>query len=336
MILIDALYINDGGGKVLLEYLIEELKNSEKEVFYLLDKRMEQDHLKLSIGNQVLFETASLSKRKRFYVKNKNTFSTILCFGNLPPNVRVKSKVYTYFHQLLFLKVPQEMPYHKKGMYYLKTRILNHYKKNTDFWLVQTNLVKESLSKKYVIKKEKIICKPFFPPLPRSVENFERIQNQYLYVSNAPQHKNHVRLIEAFCTFYDDYQTGNLVLTVSDDFPIIKQLIIEKQDQNYPIQNIGFVDRYQLQKYYQQSQYVVYPSLTESFGLGIIEAIENGCKIIAADLPYTYAVCEPSFVFNPHDEASMKQALIYSLENELQPSKTKVRNEINEVIKLLE
>lgn len=336
MILIDALYINDGGGKVLLEYLIDELKITKKEVFYLLDKRMEQDHLKLLIGKQVMFETASLSKRKRFYVENKDKFSTILCFGNLPPNIRVKTKVYTYFHQLLFLKVPQEMPYHKKGIYYLKTRILNHYKRNTDFWLVQTNLVKESLSKKYGIKIESIFSLPFFPQLPSSVENFERIQNQYIYVSNAPQHKNHVRLIEAFCAFYDECKTGNLILTVSDDFPIIKKLIKEKQDLNYPIQNIGFVSREQLKKCYQQSQYFIYPSLMESFGLGLVESVENGCKIIAADLPYTFAVCEPSFVFNPHDGKSIKQALIYSFQNELKPSLSKVRNEINAIINLLD
>lgn len=335
MILIDALYINDGGGKVLLEYLIEELKNSEKEVFYLLDQRMEQNDLHLEIGNQVLFETASLSRRKKFYIKNKSKFSTIFCFGNLPPNVRIDSKVYTYFHQLLFLKVPREMPFHKKGIYYLKTQILNHYKRNTDFWLVQTNLVKESLSNKYFIKTERIMTLPFFPPLPKRDENFVRIENQYLYVSNAPQHKNHLRLIEAFCCFYDEYQTGNLVLTVSDNFPIIKQLIKEKQIQNYPIQNIGFVNRCQLQKHYQQSRYVVYPSLTESFGLGLVEAIENGCKIIAADLPYTYAVCEPSMVFDPHNEKSIKRALISSIQSELKPSISKVRNEIKAIISLL-
>lgn len=41
MVLIDALYINNGGGKILLDYLVCELEKSGKEVFYLLDKRVE-------------------------------------------------------------------------------------------------------------------------------------------------------------------------------------------------------------------------------------------------------------------------------------------------------
>jgi hypothetical protein len=42
MILIDALYINNSGGKVLLDYLIEELEKTDKEVFYLLDERIQK------------------------------------------------------------------------------------------------------------------------------------------------------------------------------------------------------------------------------------------------------------------------------------------------------
>ena len=52
-------------------------------------------------------------------------------------------------------------------------------------------------------------------------------------------------------------------------------------------------DRLTLQKEYLSSEFLMFPSLTESFGLGLIEAIECGCKVIGADLPYTYEVCEP-------------------------------------------
>ena len=40
MILIDALYINNGGGKVLLELLIEKLKN--KNIHFLIDIRLKK------------------------------------------------------------------------------------------------------------------------------------------------------------------------------------------------------------------------------------------------------------------------------------------------------
>ena len=39
MILIDALYINNGGGKVLLDYLVEHLEVTNLPIYYLLDKQ---------------------------------------------------------------------------------------------------------------------------------------------------------------------------------------------------------------------------------------------------------------------------------------------------------
>ena len=44
MILVDALYINKGGGKVLLDLLIIKLQKNNIETFYLLDKRVEKDY----------------------------------------------------------------------------------------------------------------------------------------------------------------------------------------------------------------------------------------------------------------------------------------------------
>ena len=47
MLLIDAIYINTGGGKILLDYLIEELEKTDKQIFYLLDKRIQKENLQM-------------------------------------------------------------------------------------------------------------------------------------------------------------------------------------------------------------------------------------------------------------------------------------------------
>ncbi len=93
MILIDALYINNGGGKVLLDYLISSLENQNKKVFYLLDKRVENCIPKISNKNKVLFLKASLYARRNFYITHRTHFSTVLCFGNLPPNIKLTAKI---------------------------------------------------------------------------------------------------------------------------------------------------------------------------------------------------------------------------------------------------
>ena len=55
MILIDAIYINTGGGKILLDYLIEELEKTDKQIFYLLDKRIEKEKYIIKPSNIILY-----------------------------------------------------------------------------------------------------------------------------------------------------------------------------------------------------------------------------------------------------------------------------------------
>ena len=96
MILVDALYINSGGGKVLLDYLIQELEKTDKKIYYLLDNRIKDNIQQIKDTNKVLYLPASFNKRHLFYKENKNLFSTVLCFGNLPPNIKIKNATVLY------------------------------------------------------------------------------------------------------------------------------------------------------------------------------------------------------------------------------------------------
>ncbi len=132
MILIDAVYINMGGGKVLLDYLMSELENTDEKVFYLLDDRIQQDHVPIKKSNTVQYINPGIVQRTLFYKKNKNSFSSILCFGNYPPLYKTNAKVYTYFHQSLFLDLPDDLSLKQKMVYLLKTFILRSKINNTD------------------------------------------------------------------------------------------------------------------------------------------------------------------------------------------------------------
>ena len=142
MILIDALYINGGGGKVLLDNLLSELEIREVEVLILIDKRIQNDPFYAGLKNRVIFMEAGLRNRKEFYKANESNFNAVLCFGNLPPSRKLNAKVYTYFHQRLYLKIPENFSVKNKFLYNLKVFILRSLMKNTDFWLVQSDLIK--------------------------------------------------------------------------------------------------------------------------------------------------------------------------------------------------
>lgn len=335
MILLDALYVNNGGAKILLDYLVLSFEKYEIDVFYLLDDRIKDDYLGIS-KDKIIYLKANFLKRRSFYKTNKNRFSKVFCFGNLPPNIRLDAEVFTYFHQVIYLDIPKEFSFIEKLKFKLKISVLKRIVKNTDYWLVQSDFIKQKMQAKFGFHTGSIKIMPFYPNFESLQANFERVQNTYLYVSNAAPYKNHKRLIDVFCRFYDKYKIGELIVTINDSYPEIVQLINDKVLEGYPIENIGFVDRLTLQKKYLTSEFLIFPSLTESFGLGLIEAIECGCKVIGADLSYTYEVCEPSFIFNPLDEKSILDAFAESLHKEnLKTSVPRIQNNIKEIINLL-
>lgn len=334
MILIDALYINDGGGKILLDYLIQILEKNNIKVLYLLDKRVKYNHPQIK-ENKVIYLKASFLLRNNFYLKNRNTFTKVFCFGNLPPNIKMDSIVYTYFQQVIYLEIPREFSLKEKIKFLLKTIVLKRLIKNSDFWLVQSNIIKAKLQTCFPIKSDKVLILPFYPEFNELKNNINREKQTYLYVSNATPHKNHLRLIDNFCNFYDLYKIGKLTLTVNQNYPDIYNYILNKKKQGYPIYNIGFVNREQLYTTYLSSEFLIFPSLAESFGLGLIEAIECGCKIIGADLPYTYEVCEPSIVFNPLNDESIFKAFENSLDTNIKASVPKIKNNIDKLVTLL-
>lgn len=331
MILIDSIYINNSGGKILLDYLIEKLEDQDLRVTYLLDERVRNNHPIIKDSNKIVYLEANFRKRGKFYKLNMNSFSNVLCFANLPPNFRLNANVITYFHQQLYIKMPRENSILFKSKFFLKRVLLKSLLSNTDTWVMQSEEIKRNFSKRFNISDKIIQVLPFYPSLKKLKADKEK--NSFVYISNAPAHKNHTRLINAFCAFYDKCKLGKLTVTIGKNFPDLLNLIQEKQNANYPIINLGFISREQVSKIYHESEYLIYPSLAESFGLGLIEAIEADCKIIAADLPYTYAVCEPSLTFNPFEEKSILEAFELSLQN-IKPTIAKVSDKIDELIAL--
>ena len=336
MILIDSLYINNSGGKVLLDYLVNEIEKQNLNAFYLLDQRVSDSYPNIPVERK-LFLKATFINRLRFYLENDSLYDIILCFGNVPPPIKVKSKVLTYFHQQLFLKLPDEVPLFQKTIFYAKSTILGLFKRNTNFWLVQSNQMADSLVKRYNLKPNNAKVIPFYPEIISNVVgNIERIANSFVYVSSGSPHKNHIRLLKAFKNFYDLHKTGVLHLTLSPNssqelFEELKELF----NKNYPIINHGFVKREKLYELYMSCAFTIYPSLSESFGLGIVEAIECGCNVIGADLPYLYAVCEPSLVFDPLSVTSISAAMGAAVSGNIKPTKQLINNEIKQLIELL-
>lgn len=332
MILLDAIYINNSGGKVLLDYLVSNFEVKGADIFYLLDERCHHDYKEVP-SDRKLYMKGSLTKRRRFYVENKNRFSDILCFGNIPPPVNVNAFVMTYLHQTLYLEQPEGTAFANWLKLKVKSYVIRSFSENTDCWAVQSGNIAGLLENKWNVSREKIKVLPFYPPL-NGPDEIRRSDNKYLFVSGGNRHKNHYRLIEAFAKFNKQFPETALYLTVPDKYEGLLQYIATQHRKGTKIINHGLLPRQELVALYKASGFVIYPSLAESFGLGLIEAINLGCKVIAANLPYVHAVCKPTLTFDPLSTTSIYNALLQSRSSPLSPPGLKISDQINRILSL--
>lgn len=335
MLLIDSVYINNSGGRVLLNYLVKQLNKSGAEVFYLFDERCIGGFDEIPDTHK-LFLRPSLIDRHNFYRKNKHKFSKVLCFGNIPPTIRLKIPVYTYFHNVLLASHFNILSWWLTTRVSLKKLILQHFRKNSDFFIVQTDFVKSIFINTFRTDNENCIVLPFYDDTEFDFDMGLKNDDCFLYVSDGNQHKNHLKLLDAWKIVNAQKPELRLILTVSGNYPDLQQLIETYIADGCNIQNSGLLSKEDLAQLYRTSKYIVYPSLAESFGLGLIEGVEHGCDVIASDLEFVHAVIDPYKTFNPLSENDIAEKILSAnLNTEDRKTKLKVRNEITNLIAVL-
>jgi glycosyltransferase involved in cell wall biosynthesis len=336
MILIDAIYIYDGGGKVLFDLLLDELVQKKVDVFYLVDKRIENDFKRRGVQN-VRFLNASLIERTIFYLVNYNKFNVILCFANVPPTIPMKGFVFTYFQNVLFLEKSNPLRGLAKFKLEVKKRIIYALNKNTNNWIVQTHNIQERMMNEWEIPQKLINVVPLFNPIKKHASlkicDEDKGFNKFLYVSEGHEHKNHLRLFEAFIEFLNFHPNNKLYVTIGKECDqLLGKLASFKCLQ---IVNLGTLPYDELIQQYSDTDIVIYPSLSESFGLGLIEAAQLQIPIIASNLPFVHAIVQPNLVFDPESNESILSTLLNYKCILGAKSSSKSENQVDTLINLL-
>lgn len=139
------------------------------------------------------------------------------------------------------------------------------------------------------------------------MEKFSITKPYLFYVGNAYPHKNLERLILAFKIFNKDskYQ---LILGGKNDF-FYQRLKIEFED----IKDLVFTGElsdFEISCLYSDCQAFVYPSISEGFGIQIIEAIKCEARIICSDnTSFPEIAGDYAFYFNPFNVESISSSL---------------------------
>jgi len=334
MILIDALYINKGGGAVLLQYLISQIlcRKEKDQFFFLLDPRFEKPALP---EDQYCVIANSQKARWQFYQKNKDRFSKVFCFANTPPPIRLRARVYTYFHNQKLLEAPDKKFEKNYRKIYVKYLIVKLFNRNTDYYIVQTQHMTDEILRLKLKKPSNLLQIPFYDNAKYKGGGLpfaQRPADEFVFISNPSPQKNYPTLFDAWEYLLDIGEKPLLHVTIDDSAPAVTAQMNRLISKGARITNHVYIDPARL---YFNCRYLIFPSVVESFGLPLIEAAESGMKILASDLQYVYDVVKPSITFKPYDKISIANAVRRAMSEELPFPEIVTKNEIGKLIDLL-
>lgn len=190
---------------------------------------------------------------------------------------------------------------------YIKYKIvLNYFYKRSldkvDGIFVQTTWMKDAIIKKYRYKNKIHILRPHIVNLidnPNTIDDsikyhFNNEYSKLLYVTNDEKYKNNQLLIDAI----NDYNKNH-------NEKVMLYLTISGQSSNF-IKYLGKIPRDKMFHIYSSVDALIFPSLTETLGLPLLEAAKCNLDILAADLPYAREVCkQKALYFNPREKKSI-------------------------------
>ncbi len=318
-VLIHAPNVHQGGGRTLLEPLLN-LVRDKTDFFVCVDERMP---LAENLADKVQIKRVKPSVLQRlnaekWLAKNVRKDDKVLCFGNLPPLYKLKG------HTIVFVQNRYLIDDVSLNKFPLKVRLrlamerlwLAGKLNNADEFVVQTQSMKRLLEIKIQGLKP-IHILPFVAEpnghMRNVLEGGVKKDNDFdfLYVASGEPHKNHQKLIEAWCLLAQEGLFPSLCLTLEEArfFKLCQKVDAMRQQHNLKLTNVGDLHHDEVLGLYARSGAVIYPSNFESFGLPLIEARQANLPVLAPELDYVRDVLDPEQTFDPNSAVSIARAV---------------------------
>lgn len=335
MVLIDALFINKGGGAVLLQYLIETIlaRPDKGNFFFLLDPRFDKP---ATLTTNFTVIPNKMSERVKFYKQHRNDYKKVFCFANTPPPLKLKVLTYTYMHNQKLLEAPARKFQRMFWAQYVKYLFIKRYNRNTDYYIVQTPHMVKLLVDVGLKYAAHCLTIPFYDNkkyMGGGIPFNERPHDEFVFISNPSPQKNYPALLDAWEYLLSKGHRPKLHVTIDDTAPAFLERVKLLNETGTRIVNHVYVDPREL---YFNCPYLIFPSIMESFGLPLIEAADSGMKILASDLPYVYDVVKPSLSFDQSKPEAIANAVLEAMNNKGLPfPKIVTKNEVVKLVDLL-
>jgi glycosyltransferase involved in cell wall biosynthesis len=184
--------------------------------------------------------------------------------------------------------------------------------------IVPSKFVRDDLAKEYGLSVDKIIftyegVSEEFQKTKIDKSKVESILNKYeitepyfIYTGSVYPHKNIDRLIEAFKNINE---TRKVFLTIVCSRNVfwekLKKKITDNNMDSY-VKMLGFVSDEELKGLYEKSQGLVFPTLSEGFGLPGLEAMTSGTIVVCSQIPVLEEIYGSAAIyFNPLNISDM-------------------------------
>lgn len=316
---IHATNVHQGGGRTLLNALLKALPDSS-EVQVSLDSRMPMPEgvpecVRIKRVKPSVFERF---KAERWLADNACSGDVILCFGNLPPLFKLRGRVVVFIQNRYLIDDVSldDLTLRDKVRLSIERLWLSARMGNADEFVVQTPTMKRLMEIK-TRGRVPVSVLPFVADprgYTRSLSQKKEqkdIDYDFVYVASGEPHKNHRRLIDAWCLLAEEGLFPSLCLTLDEiRFPELCRLIDEMRYQyGVKVTNAGGLPHHDVLELYKKSMAAIYPSTFESFGLPLIEARQAGLPVLASELDYVRDVLDPEQTFDPESAVSIARAV---------------------------
>ncbi|MFA4901982.1 MAG: glycosyltransferase family 1 protein [Desulfobaccales bacterium] len=148
-----------------------------------------------------------------------------------------------------------------------------------------------------------------------------------LFVGNIFRHKNIIDLIKAYSIMKDKIKGSIPYLVIAgrlmeDDYMNELNLLVEKLLIKDYVIFLGEINYDNLPLIYRSAKLFVFPSVLETFGFPMIEAMACQVPLIASDIPIAHELCgEASLYFPPNDPEKLASLMLNVMQdNDLRKS----------------
>lgn len=303
-ILINAATAKMGGAATYIKNLVRELPKLDKENEYIFCLPEEhKSSLGLFFWQQVSLRKI-IKKEKIDLLFSTANFATLFC----PCKQILLMRMPLYFAPIYLEKIVPRKSLKSKISLLLRRWFVCLSCKRADIVMTPTQAMMNDLRKFVKIPEEKTFVNHYgtylekFYPQPKKKHKI----SQLLYLTLYGEHKNFRTLFKALLLLKKQgINNFRLISPIDFDKPLNRETVTFRRDWHLAsrpeIKNhLNFsrdIPYEEIDKLYRQADIFLWPSIAESFGHPLIEAMASGLPIIASDIPVNREICQEAALY---------------------------------------